>query len=473
VCYAFTLTASDRRFNQALAQPFWSTLEGRLAYRLWEALGRPGAPPPCLHDLKSLLCAARHASMALRTACTASALLTRHVNLCQRLRRSRPCLACALVHSLAGAGTPEEAGARRWLRAQGGGVKRASGFLEFTNWDAEAERSGRDPDGGQSALLASLPALTSFGLSVLVTCNPSAAAVRAILARAARAIGRCSSLLQLSFSIVLPPWEADQLPEALARELARARELEEVDLCFMGPQGYRPPDWPGIFSLAHLVAGLAGLSRLRALRLAVKGLSMEAALPACVSCLAQLTTLTLSGFHGLRCAPGWARLPALARLEFKECVFDTGGGEAALPGLDALVALTSLSVEECPSLRALPMSLWRLSQLCSIVHRPNRWGLAGVPRSELPVVCLPAGGAPCSASLSRLSLPGHNLPVFPSGILAMTRLTHLDLSPSCFERLPEGVSALTALEELRLGRRAVAYKERPWAAWPASQPCAC
>jgi len=30
----------------------------------------------------------------------------------------------------------------------------------------------------------------------------------------------------------------------------------------------------------------------------------------------------------------------------------------------------------------------------------------------------------------------------------------LDLSGSCFEQLPEGVSALTALEELRLGRHA-------------------
>ncbi len=34
----------DRRFKEALEQPFWSTLDGNLAARLWRVLGRPGAP---------------------------------------------------------------------------------------------------------------------------------------------------------------------------------------------------------------------------------------------------------------------------------------------------------------------------------------------------------------------------------------------------------------------------------------------
>ena len=475
VCYGFALTASDRRFKQALAQPFWSTLEGRVNARLWQALGRPGAPPPCLYDLKVLRCAARHASVALRYGCTTGGLLIRHVNLCPRLRRSRPCLARALIHSLAGAGTPEEAGARRWLRAQGGAVKRASGAYQFAEWDEEAERPVGDSDGARvSTLLANLPALTSLNLVITADTGigptPPAAAVSAFLARAACAIGRCSSLQQLHLRVLLRSGESDQLPEALARELARARTLEEVDLWFGVPWVSGPPG-PAIISIAHLVAGLAGLTRLRALRLAVHQVGMEAALPACVSCLAQLTSLTLKGFYGLRCAPGWARLPALARLSFEHCVF-AGGGEDALPGMDALVALTcpDLSMEEnCitipypinqrPGLRALPTSLWRLSQLCSVVHSPKCQDLAGVPRSELPVAGLPSSGAPCCASLRRLSLTGHNMPAFPPGILTASRLTHLNLSPGCFEQLPEGVSALTALEELRLGRHAAGEME--------------
>jgi len=33
-----------RRLKEALEQPFWSTLHPDLAARLWQALGRPGAP---------------------------------------------------------------------------------------------------------------------------------------------------------------------------------------------------------------------------------------------------------------------------------------------------------------------------------------------------------------------------------------------------------------------------------------------
>ena len=382
-------------------------------------------------------------------------LLKRCVHLCFQSRRSRPHVVHALFHSLAGAGTPEETGARRWLQAQGGAVKCVACWSHFVEWEAEGEIPGRELDGGRvTTLLASLPALTSFGLVMLAEPSrcQSAAGVRAFLAGAVRAIGNCSSLQQLRLRAILLGREPDQLPEALARELARAQTLEEVDLCFEVPGGSQPCRL-GTSSLAHLVAGLAGLTRLRALRLTVSKVGMEATLPACVSCLAQLTSLTLSVSDGLRCAPGWARLPALARLAFEYCTF-AGDNEAALPGMDALVALTSLSVEECPSLLALPASLWRLSQLCSIVHKTNRWALADVPRSERLGAGLPTIGAPCFASLSSLSLAGQNLLVFPPGILAATRLTSLDLSQCCFEQLPVGVSALIALTELRLGRHA-------------------
>ncbi len=45
------------------------------------------------------------------------------------------------------------------------------------------------------------------------------------------------------------------------------------------------------------------------------------------------------------------------------------------------------------------------------------------------------------------------MPTWPAGVLAATRLTQLDLSANSFEQLPEGVSVLTALQELSLGRR--------------------
>jgi len=129
-------------------------------------------------------------------------------------------------------------------------------------------------------------------------------------------------------------------------------------------------------------------------------------------------------------------------------------GEEALPGTDALGALTSFALWGCPSLRLLPASLWRLPQLLRLSHLLQDPDVGGVPRGALPVAGVPAGGAPCFASLTHLTLSGHNLAVFPPGILAAVRLAHLDLSLCCFEQLPVGVSALTALTELRLGRHA-------------------
>jgi hypothetical protein len=387
-------------------------------------------------------------------------------------------------HPLAAAGTHEEASARRWLKVQGVSVKCVSGLAVGVD---TAYVPGRDLDAVRlSTLLASLPALTSLGSPcghVLLRADPhrtpTAAAVRAFLAGAARAMARCSGLRALHADIGLLGRLADQLPGALVRELASVHTLEEVTLSFEACEADRP-DWPATFSLAHLVAGLAGLPRLRALDLSLDNVGMDATLPASVSRLAQLTHLRLSVFHGVRCEPGWARLPALARLQFVDCEF-AGDGEAALPGMDALAALTSLELDRCPSLRLLPTSLWRLSQLRCLSHDAQTWDEAGEPRSAVSVLGLPLsapcfaslteltltghnlrmplGGAPCFASLTRLTLAARNLQAFPLCILAATRLQYLELADCCFGQLPEGVSALTSLEELHHGWPSLVEKE--------------
>jgi len=357
--------------------------------------------------------------------------------------------------SLGAAGTPEEASAWRWLQVQRYAVRRMSGLV--VGEEPEEGVPGRDPDAGRlSALLASLPALMSISAMDLradLHRRPSAPAVRAFLAGAARAIARCSCLWHLSLYITLLGGLADQLPEALTRELASVRFLEELTLSFAA-RGAARPDWPATFSLARVVADLARLSRLRGLSLTVRNVSMEATLPACVSRLTQLTSLSLHGFDGLRCEPGWARLPALVRLRLEACVFACDG-EAALPRMDTLVSLTSLDIMVCPGLRLLPASLWRGSQLRRLMHWTRKWDLTGAPRGALPLAGLHAGGAPCFASLAHLNLMGHNLATFPPAILTATRMTHLDLSYCCFEHLPEGVTVLTALTELQSGRHFV------------------
>ncbi len=365
------------------------------------------------------------------------------------------------------AGAPAGACAWRWLQVQGAAATRVSGAAAV---HGIAERL--------SLLRLCLPALERL-CSLQLAPHPDAApaAARASLVGVARAVGRCARLRQLDVRFCLDDKPGHQLPDALGGLLADARALEELALKLE----YREPhrrEGPAPARVSALVTGLAGLSRLRALTLDLPHTSTDAPLPACLSRLAQLTSLRLSGIGALRCAPGWARLPALARLELEECVFASGDGEDVLPGMGALAALTGLHVTRCPSLRVLPASLWRLARLRSLSH--NCKSMHGVARAALPVAGLPAGGAPCFASLTHLTLAGHNLQAFPPGVLAMRRLTRLDLSCSCFSEVPQGITMLTALEALHLGRTVrtggrsgATLMPAPWATCRAFQTWTC
>jgi len=304
--------------------------------------------------------------------------------------------------------------------------------------DADAERL--------LALLTSLPSLRSIrgldavsGLTLRPSPGAAVAAAQDFLALAARVIGRCSCLHDLQLVINLADKPADRVPATFWQYLAKARALEHLTLTIRSGAadahaGLAPTN------VSNLITGLAGLSRLRTLTLSLDIACEGATLPACMSRLVQLTSLSLKHLHNLRCAPGWARLPALECLMFEQCGF-ARDGEEALPGMDALVSLTKLAVAECSGLTVLPPSLWRLPRLRRLVH----WTRCLAPVASPPV------SAPCFAFLDSLSLSS-DLPTWPACVLAMTRLVNLALTGSHFERLPEGVSALTALTYLCLGR---------------------
>ena len=316
-----------------------------------------------------------------------------------------------------------------------------------------------DADAGRlSTMLASLPALETIGelggLSGLtLRPHPGAAlaAAQDSLAGAARAIARCSCLRHMDLRIELADKRADRVSAAFWQYLAGARALEALVLRLGAADRH---SGLATASASQLMTGLTGLSRLRTLTLQLDTACEQITLPACVSRLAQLTSLGLYDLHGLRCAPGWARLPALECLVFQDCVFAADGVEA-LPGIDALGALTRLELWDCPGLRVLPAALWRLTRLRRLAHCSP---CAEAPRDKLPGLGLPAS-APCFPFLLTLALPGRRLRDWPACVLAMKCLTHLDLSGSCFEQLPKGVSVLTALEALRLGRHPVGYMQ--------------
>jgi len=298
-----------------LTQPHWTSIHADLATNLWRALGRHGA----------------HLSWPA-------------YQLCRPERAPYSFFRCP--HSLAGAGTPEETSAWRWLRVHGAAARSIGGL---TVVDKDVERL--------STLQLAMPLLDKVrGLKLQARRGAAPAATRAFLVAAARAVARCPCLQNLELLVELAPKLGKQLPDTFGQELADARTLLGVTLSITSYAG-KERDWPRAASVSRLVTGLAGLSRLRSLSLTVDMACMESALPACVSCLAQLTVLSLSGFEGLRCAPGWAHLPALVCLEFKNCIFAVDG-EAALPGI----------THWCPS----KLSHWRSAPACA--PGPRRCG---------------------------------------------------------------------------------------------------
>ena len=147
----------------------------------------------------------------------------------------------------------------------------------------------REENAGRlSLLLPRLPALTSIRrLNLHVDLHSDPVGTQTFLAAAALALGRCPCLRCLHLRIDLAPDKpADQLPEALGQALAGAATLEELALSMYYHHGANRLGWPGV---PHLVTGLAGLSRLRALTLYLY-VGGEAALPACLSRLARLTS---------------------------------------------------------------------------------------------------------------------------------------------------------------------------------------
>ena len=163
-----------------------------------------------------------------------------------------------------------------------------------------------------STLLTKLPALESIrALSLRAQPGAAAAATQDLLAGAARAVGCCPCLRSLDLRITLADRLADRVPGTVWLYLAKARALSHLKLTMRSAAH----GGSATTSASQSISGLAGLSRLRTLRLKVDNVCEDTLLPACVSRLVQLNFLTLYGLSGRRCAPGWARLPALERLK--------------------------------------------------------------------------------------------------------------------------------------------------------------
>ena len=301
-----------------------------------------------------------------------------------------------------------------------------------------------------ATLLSLLPNLEDFiGLQPASLSEASDAQVHIINRAALRA---CSSVtsLRLVFTQWLPKLPGQTLLEQLHAELPRLvgsmTSLESLDLTVMV--------FPFQFSvgLEAFVSALTPVTCLHSLSLFISGGDTVSVLPSCITALADLQKVKLTGFRPLVCAPGWADLPKLETLHLCSCGVE-GSADHAFPGIASLLSLSEIVFEDVSSLTHWPSGLWRLSQLRVLQHSMMDYGeMSERAGYTPPLAALPATWSQLQG-LQDLNLGGQGYASFPTVIIQLTALTKLRLTGSCFTVLPAGSTALSSLVELALGHR--------------------
>ena len=179
--------------------------------------------------------------------------------------------------------------------------------------------------------------------------------------------------------------------------------------------------------LADIVSALVPLTGLAKLSLTS---CQPAVVPAALAHLKSLQSLTFDQFGPFVLEAGCLDLPNLLSLEFEDCDFEENA--QLLPGLTALQRLTSLefSGEKGP---------------CFMYDEVYLQHTVIVP-------ALLNGLGLLSMSLLHLCVFGLALPHFPLVLTQLVALECLDASTNEFAELPAGITALSRLTELRLGR---------------------
>ena len=327
--------------------------------------------------------------------------------------------------------TSERAGrvarrARRWLKRNAAGVKRICYYYNHADEDPLA----------CTDLIGRLPALETVELGLPEQLHPDD------LGCLVKALAGCPRLKALDLSPVKDEDEEDEeglqpYPAAgHAPAFAQLRSLTRLSLAF-GEAG--PTMSPAMLDAIVRLEGLVELEL---------DSSKPITLPAALGRLKRLRELDLTGFNPCVLEAGSLNLPNLTGLSFNGCKFV--GREAVLPGVTALHSLKHISFLGCwPGPRFFDHLLVQLPQLEKMnmsTTVPCRGGAcAWLSR-------LPANMGSLSSTLLKLDFSGHCLADFPLALTQLTALECLDARENEFAVLPAGITALSRLTELRLGR---------------------
>ena len=283
------------------------------------------------------------------------------------------------------------------------------------------------------------------------------------------ALAACSRLRALSLSVG-HPWHAQfpvghpqygqirqervvKWPLADASVFAKLRSLTKLALS----SEMEVPE-----TLADVVGALVSVTGLAELSV---DLPQPAVVPAALAQLKGLRSLELRNMSPCVFHAGCLELPRLLSLKVRCC-----NVEEALPGVTALRCLTRIefSGKEGPCL--FDPALVQLPLQCMVLSQDTQFAkvYSSAPLGRLR---LPSGMGSLCSTLLQLDISGLRLAHFPVALTQLVALKCLDASGNEFAELPAGVTALSRLMEVTLGRIDAPVNPGGAAAWGASAEC--
>ena len=191
-------------------------------------------------------------------------------------------------------------------------------------------------------------------------------------------------------------------------------------------------------SFASLMNALLHLTGLTELSITV---FQPAVVPAALSQLNELQALYFGSLEPCSLEAGCLNLPNLLSLKFEECTFTEG---IVLPAVIALQSLTHIEFLCSERARFFDPQLVQLPCLKHVfIHTFDRC------RND---ASLPADMGSLSSSLVEHNFCGYGFAHFPLALTQLVALESLNASENEFSELPAGITALSRLTDLRLGR---------------------
>ena len=198
-------------------------------------------------------------------------------------------------------------------------------------------------------------------------------------------------------------------------------------------------------TLADMVGALAPLTALAELSLGLPG---AAVVPGALGQFKGLRLLELRHLGPCVFEAGCLDLPKLETMFFGACNL---GNAQVLPCATALQSLTRIELMDIRGSCFFDPGFSKLPQLQRMVVQKH-WVFAEEPDDFRGLIRLPADMGLLSSSLLHLNLSALQLAQFPRALTQLVALEWLNVSWNPLAELPAGVTALSRLTELRLGR---------------------